>query len=243
MTESTKDEKDKLEESPSPSVKNGENQMETSWIRWIDAPFITIALTGVFYFGGRIYVENYYTNLGLPIDLYSDNFRILVGEGWIELILFLAFLLFILFILFTLMDLFKYKYLKNNESINKVFGLNKLERSTKYLSLLLVDIVLIMFMYGYWKYSANFGYRSAKSLISRLHNKCEGILSIVSISTKKGENIQRTGFIFSDFGKFVILMTDKENIALPIKNIKKITYLKNDPLLCNKISKGFPILK
>ena len=99
MTESTKDEKDKLEESPSPSVKNGENQMETSWTRWIDAPFITIALTGVFYFGGRIYVENYYTNLGLPIDLYSDNFRILVGEGWIELILFLAFLLFILFIL------------------------------------------------------------------------------------------------------------------------------------------------
>ena len=229
-------------ESSSPPVGCEVKQNENSWSRWIDGPTLIVLLTATFYFGGRIYIEHYYSFLGLPIDLYNEDFRLIVGEGGIELTLFVVFLLLVVSVVFVLLELANHKFLKAKTKIKEPSETPSFGNSIKYLRFLLLSIILLLFMFSYWKYSSHIGNKAARDLMIRLQDNCEGYLATV-FTLEKGQILQRTGFLFSGFGKFIVLMTPNEKILIPLKSVQQIILLKNNAAVCKDITKGFSNLK
>jgi hypothetical protein len=213
--------------------KMADMKNDDSGIRWIDGTFVTIFFSAMFYFGGRIYIEHYYGSLGLPVDLYGENFGLLLGEGGIELISLLFIELFFVSFIFIIFYLFEHKFQDKMYKINEFFG------SLKYFRLFLINIIVFLFMFSYWKYSSHIGDSTAQTLKIRLKKNCEGFLATVFTSTQ-GHKLQRTGFLFTGFGKFVVLMTGNKRIVIPQKTIQQINLLKNNEYICKSIAGGFP---
>ncbi|MHB1287413.1 MAG: hypothetical protein ACYCYP_12840 [Leptospirales bacterium] len=208
-------------------------QSDNSGIRWIDGTFVTVFLSAMFYFGGRIYIEHYYNSLGLPVDLYGENFRILLGEGGIELIFLVLGELFVISLISIVFEFLKHKFPNKMHNIKEYFG------NLKYFRLFLINIIIFLFMFTYWKFSSHIGDRAAQTQMIRLENNCEGALATV-FTTTQGHELQRTGFLFTGFGKFVVLMTENEKILIPQKTIQQINLLRNNLHVCKSIADGFP---
>ena len=225
-------------ESSSPPVGCEINQNENSWFPWTDGPTLIVLLTAAFYFGGRIYNEHYYGSLGLPIDLYNEDFRLIVGEGGIELIFLLVTVLFVVLGIFFLLELAKHKFFKTRTKTMERSDFS-FKYTIKYLRFLSISIIIFFSMISCWEYSSYIGDKAAKSLTIRLQENCEGFLATV-FTLEKGLSVQRTGFLFAGFGKFIVLMTPNEKILIPLKSVQQIILLKNNMPVCKNIAKGFP---